>query len=145
MPRKGTSPAFLYIAQQLGNGAIVERLISGRSFFDVRACGEGSKGYVGKRDAHNFFCPVRPRPLGSSSDRSKSRAGWRRPRLNVVQPRAVSRRSSMPIFPRTGFAIQRTVLRKFPHQILLTHCKCFLWSEKYLRFLVPNLHSYPLS
>ena len=49
----GTRDAFLHSAQQLGNGAIVERLSGGRSFFDVRACGEGSKGYVGKRDAHN--------------------------------------------------------------------------------------------
>jgi hypothetical protein len=48
LPRKGTSPAFLYIAQQLGNGAIVERLCSGRSFFGVRARGEGSKGYAEK-------------------------------------------------------------------------------------------------
>jgi len=39
--------------QQLGNGAIVETLNSGRSFFDGRARGEGSKGYVVKRDAHN--------------------------------------------------------------------------------------------
>ena len=50
---KGTPAAYLHIAQQLDNGAIVERLSSGRSFFDGRARGEGSKGYVGKRDAHN--------------------------------------------------------------------------------------------
>jgi hypothetical protein len=37
----------------LGNGAIVRRLSSGRSFFDGRARGEGSKGYVVRRDAHN--------------------------------------------------------------------------------------------
>ena len=46
--RKGTSGAFLISAQQLGNGAIVERLCSGRSFFGVRARGEGSKGYAEK-------------------------------------------------------------------------------------------------
>jgi len=49
----GTLAAYLQIAQQLGNGAIVEKLSSGRSFFDGRARGEGSKGYVGKRDARN--------------------------------------------------------------------------------------------
>ena len=50
--RKGTSAASFTIAEQLGNGAIVETLSSGRSFFDGRARGEGSKGHVGKRDAH---------------------------------------------------------------------------------------------
>jgi len=45
--------AYLKTVQQLGNGAIVETLNRGRSFFDGRARGEGSKGYVGKRDAHN--------------------------------------------------------------------------------------------
>jgi len=50
----GTIDAIHHSAQQLGNGAIVERLRGGRSFFDVRACGEGSKGYVGKRDARNL-------------------------------------------------------------------------------------------
>jgi hypothetical protein len=49
----GTLDAFHHSAQQLGNGAIVKRLSGGRSFFDGRASGEGSKGYVGKRDAHN--------------------------------------------------------------------------------------------
>ena len=48
MPRKGTSPASPLSAQQLGNGAIVELLCSGRSFFGVRARGEGSKGYAEK-------------------------------------------------------------------------------------------------
>jgi hypothetical protein len=47
-PRKGTPPAFPISAQQLGNGAIVERLRRGRSFFGVRARGEGSKGYAEK-------------------------------------------------------------------------------------------------
>jgi hypothetical protein len=51
--QKGIPDAYHYFAQQLGNGAIVKRLSSGRSFFDGRARGEGSKGYVGKRDAHN--------------------------------------------------------------------------------------------
>ena len=50
----GTVDAIQHSAQQLGNGAIVERLRGGRSFFDVRARGEGSKGYVGKRDARNL-------------------------------------------------------------------------------------------
>ena len=44
----GTSDALLLSAQQLGNGAIVESLRSGRSFFGVRARGEGSKGYAEK-------------------------------------------------------------------------------------------------
>jgi hypothetical protein len=49
----GTIDAYHNTVQQLGNGAIVEMLGSGRSFFDGRARGEGSKGYVVKRDAHN--------------------------------------------------------------------------------------------
>jgi hypothetical protein len=48
LPRTGTTDAILHSAQQLGNGAIVEMLISGRSFFGVRARGEGSKGYAEK-------------------------------------------------------------------------------------------------
>jgi hypothetical protein len=48
----GDKDAFRYRVQQLGNGAIVEKLISGRSFSDGRARGEGSKGYVVIRDAH---------------------------------------------------------------------------------------------
>jgi hypothetical protein len=51
--KNGTPDASLNIAQQLGNGAIAERLSGGRSFFDGRAGGEGSKGYVVKRDAHD--------------------------------------------------------------------------------------------
>jgi hypothetical protein len=47
----GDKDAFSYTVQQLGNGAIVEKLISGRSFSDGRARGEGSKGYVVIRDA----------------------------------------------------------------------------------------------
>lgn len=47
----GDKDAFRYRVQQLGNGAIVEKLISGRSFSDGRARGEGSKGYVVIRDA----------------------------------------------------------------------------------------------
>jgi len=46
--QKGTPDAFPDIAQQLGNGAIVEKLCSGRSFFGVRTRGEGSKGYTEK-------------------------------------------------------------------------------------------------
>ena len=46
--QKGTPDAFRDIAQQLGNGAIVEKLRSGRSFFGVRTRGEGSKGYAEK-------------------------------------------------------------------------------------------------
>ena len=49
----GNKDAFRYDVQQLGNGAIVEKLNSGRSFSDGRARGEGSKGYVVKRDARN--------------------------------------------------------------------------------------------
>ena len=48
LPRKGTPTASPISAQQSGNGAIVERLRSGRSFFGVRARGEGSKGYAEK-------------------------------------------------------------------------------------------------
>jgi len=44
----------LYIAQQLGNGAIVEKLCGGRSFFGVRARGEGPKGYVEKGTPTKF-------------------------------------------------------------------------------------------
>ena len=51
---KGTLDAYSLSVQHLGNGAIVEKLNSGRSFFDGRARGEGSKGYVVKRDAHNI-------------------------------------------------------------------------------------------
>jgi hypothetical protein len=51
--KKGNAGALLHTAQQLGNGAIVKRLRSGRSFSDGRARGEGSKGYVVIRDAHN--------------------------------------------------------------------------------------------
>ena len=47
----GNKDAFRYDVQQLGSGAIVEKLISGRSFSDGRARGEGSKGYVVIRDA----------------------------------------------------------------------------------------------
>jgi hypothetical protein len=46
--QKGTPDAFPDIAQQLGNGAIVEKLRSGRSFFSVRTGGESSKGYAEK-------------------------------------------------------------------------------------------------
>jgi hypothetical protein len=59
---KGTLAAHLQSAQQLGSGAIVEKLSRGRSFFDGRARGEGSKGYVGKRDAHNNRKKVWQRP-----------------------------------------------------------------------------------
>jgi hypothetical protein len=48
---KGIPDAFRKSVQQLGNGAIVEKLNSGRSFSDGRARGEGSKGYVVIRDA----------------------------------------------------------------------------------------------
>jgi hypothetical protein len=48
LTRKGATTASPIIAQQLGNGAIVERLRGGRSFFGVRARGEGSKGYAEK-------------------------------------------------------------------------------------------------
>jgi hypothetical protein len=54
-PEKGIQAAHKKIAQQLGNGAIAEKLCRGRSFFDGRARGQGSKGYVGKRDAHKKF------------------------------------------------------------------------------------------
>jgi hypothetical protein len=47
----GDKDAFRNTVQQLGNGAIVEKLNSGRSFSDGRARGEGSKGYVVIRDA----------------------------------------------------------------------------------------------
>jgi len=44
----GTPPASLIHAQHLGNGAIVKKRCSGRSFFGVRARGEGSKGCAEK-------------------------------------------------------------------------------------------------
>jgi hypothetical protein len=47
--------ASLHIAQQLGNGAIVKMLHSGRSFFGVRARGEGSKGYAEKGTPTKIF------------------------------------------------------------------------------------------
>ena len=50
--KKGTVDAYLCSVQQLGNGAIVETLSSGRLLSDGRARGEGSKGYVVIRDAH---------------------------------------------------------------------------------------------
>ena len=50
--KKGTVDAYPYSVQQLGNGAIVETLNSGRLLSDGRARGEGSKGYVVIRDAH---------------------------------------------------------------------------------------------
>jgi hypothetical protein len=46
---------FSLVAQQFGNGAIVESLRSGRSFFGVRARGEGSKGYAEKGAPTKIF------------------------------------------------------------------------------------------
>jgi hypothetical protein len=69
---KGIPDAFRKSVQQLGNGAIVEKLNSGRSFSDGRARGEGSKGYVVKRDARN-------KSLAAASE-VQSKASKARPR-----------------------------------------------------------------
>jgi hypothetical protein len=66
---KGIRHAYFPYVQQLGNGAIVETLNRGRSFFDGRARGEGSKGYVGKRDAH--ITRIRSGQLGLATKRRK--------------------------------------------------------------------------
>jgi hypothetical protein len=70
LPPKGTPDAFPIIAQQLGNGAIVEKLRSGRSFFGVRARGEGSKGYAEKGTPTKLGFPQK---FGSGWQRLKRR------------------------------------------------------------------------
>jgi len=71
MPQKGMATALLYIAQQLGNGAIVETLCSGRSFFGVRARGEGSKGYAKKgTPTKSKFFVVWQRPATTETTQS---------------------------------------------------------------------------
>jgi hypothetical protein len=68
-PRKGTPPASPINVQQLGNGAIAEWLRSGRSFFGVRARGEGSKGYA-ENGAPTKKFPRRKSLAAASTDKN---------------------------------------------------------------------------
>jgi hypothetical protein len=115
----GTLGATHHSAQQLGNGAIVERLSGGRSFFDVRACGEGSKGYVGKRDARN-----KKSLAAASAVHDKAATINRKCPLNgqinwlaaafIFARRFLHRKShSQVVVSPQVYAIRRTFLRKF--------------------------------
>jgi hypothetical protein len=108
-PANGTRDALLHSAQQLGNGAIVERLSGGRSFFDVRACGEGSKGYVGKRDAHNT------NEFGSGQRRTKQ-SGYHQPPTPAERANKLAGRClhfCPPIFPHGISIFQLLFPRRF--------------------------------